>query len=82
MSYITTIVMKITMWLSSLLLSPSMHTANQYLKILFSKIYILFCMILTYDVISLLWRRSVYDIDDVADFAVHVAVKGIDGRII
>ena len=39
-------------------------------------------MILTSDVISLLWRRSVYDIDDVADFAVHVAVKGIDGRII
>lgn len=27
-------------------------------------------------------RRSVYDIDDVADFAVHVAVKGADGKII
>lgn len=31
---------------------------------------------------SLLWCRSVYDIDDVADFAVHVAVKGTDGTII
>ena len=39
-------------------------------------------MIPTYDVISLFWCRSVYDIDDVADFAVHVAVKGSDGTII
>jgi hypothetical protein len=27
-------------------------------------------------------RRSVYDIDDVTGFAVHVAVKGADGKII